>query len=39
LIYTLAAPQLPAGIVLNVGNRRINRKLGFKGKVVQYDHE
>jgi hypothetical protein len=30
--------QLPAGIVLNVGNRRINRKLGFKGKVVQYEH-
>lgn len=29
--------QLPAGIVLNVGNRRINRKLGFKGKVVQYE--
>jgi hypothetical protein len=23
-------PQLPAGIVLNVGNRRIKRKLGFK---------
>jgi hypothetical protein len=31
------SPQLPAGIVLNVGNRRISRKLGFKGKVVQYE--
>jgi hypothetical protein len=30
--------QLPASIVLNVGNRRISRKLSFKGKVVQYEH-
>ncbi|WP_324809889.1 DUF6088 family protein [Ralstonia pickettii] len=30
--------QLPAGIVLNIGKRRIVRKLSFNGKAVQYEH-
>lgn len=29
--------QVPAGIVFNVGKRRIQRKLGFNGKLVQYE--
>jgi Family of unknown function (DUF6088) len=29
--------QLPAGIVLNTGKRRISRKLGFNGTLVQYE--
>lgn len=29
--------QLPSGIVLNTGKRRIARKLSFNGKVVQYE--
>ena len=29
--------QLPSGIVLNTGKRRIQRKLGFNGKLVQYE--
>ena len=29
--------QVPAGIVINVGKRRIARKLGFNGKLVQYE--
>lgn len=29
--------QLPSGIVLNTGRRRITRKLSFNGKVVQYE--
>ncbi|UEC01688.1 DUF6088 family protein [Burkholderia vietnamiensis] len=29
--------QLPAGIVLNIGKRRIVRKLSFNGKAVQYE--
>ncbi len=29
--------QVPAGIVLNTGKRRISRKLGFNGKVVHYE--
>ncbi len=29
--------QVPAGIVLNTGKRRIRRKLGFNGKQVQYE--
>jgi len=29
--------QLPAGIVLNTGRRRIRRKLGFNGRSVQYE--
>lgn len=29
--------QLPAGIVLNIGKRRIARKLSFNGKAVQYE--
>jgi Family of unknown function (DUF6088) len=29
--------QLPAGIVLNTGKRRIARSLSFNGKTVQYE--
>jgi hypothetical protein len=29
--------QLPSGIVLNTGKRRIARKLSFNGKTVQYE--
>ena len=29
--------QIPTGIVLNTGKRRITRKLGFNGKFVQYE--
>lgn len=29
--------QLPSGIVLNTGKRRIVRKLSFNGKAVQYE--
>lgn len=29
--------QLPSGIVLNTGRRRISRKLSFNGKTVQYE--
>jgi hypothetical protein len=30
--------QLPSGIVLSTGKRRIARKLSFNGRVVQYEH-
>lgn len=30
--------KVPAGIVFNVGRRRIARKLGFNGKAIQYEH-
>ena len=29
--------QVPPGVVLNTGRRRIQRKLGFNGKLVQYE--
>ena len=29
--------QIPAGIVLNIGNSRIVRKLGFTGRLVEYE--
>ncbi len=29
--------QIPSGVVLNIGKRRIVRKLGFNGKLVQYE--
>ena len=29
--------QIPAGVVLNTGGRRISRKLGFGGRYVQYE--
>lgn len=32
-----ASTQVPAGIVFNTGKRRIQRKLGFNGKLVQYE--
>ena len=28
--------QVPAGVVVNVGKRRVERKLGFNGKFVEY---
>ena len=30
--------QVPTGVVFSVGKRRIQRKLGFNGKLVQYEH-
>ena len=29
--------QIPAGIVVDIGRRRISRKLSFKGSTVQYE--
>lgn len=29
--------QVPTGVVLNTGKRRIGRQLGFNGKFVQYE--
>lgn len=29
--------QVPTGVVFSTGNRRIQRKLGFNGKFVQYE--
>lgn len=29
--------QVPTGIVLNIGKKRFQRKLGFNGKLVQYE--
>lgn len=31
--------QVPAGIVSNVGRRRIARKLGFNSKAIQYERK
>jgi len=31
--------QVPTGIVVNTGRRRITRKIGFNGKFVEYEHE
>ena len=30
--------QLPAGVVINTGNRRIGRKLGFGKSTIQYEN-
>lgn len=30
--------QIPAGIVVNTGRRRITRKIGFNGRFVEYEH-
>ena len=32
-----SSTQVPTGIVFSVGKRRIQRKLGFNGKLVQYE--
>lgn len=29
--------QVPTGVVLNTGKRRIGRQIGFNGKLVQYE--
>lgn len=29
--------QVPTGLVVNTGRRRITRKLGFNGKLVEYE--
>lgn len=29
--------QVPVGVVVNVGNRRVTRRIGFNGKFVQYE--
>jgi hypothetical protein len=29
--------QVPTGIVVNTGRRRITRKIGFNGKFVEYE--
>ncbi len=31
--------QVPTGLVVNVGSRRITRKLGFNGKFVEYERD
>ncbi|MBF3934324.1 type IV toxin-antitoxin system AbiEi family antitoxin domain-containing protein [Burkholderia pseudomallei] len=30
--------QIPAGVVINTGNRRISRKLGFGQKTIEYEN-
>jgi len=30
--------QVPAGVVINTGNRRISRKLGFGKKTIEYEN-
>lgn len=30
--------QIPTGVVVNTGRRRITRKIGFNGKFVEYEH-
>lgn len=30
--------QIPAGVVVNTGNRRISRKLGFGQKTIEYEN-
>jgi hypothetical protein len=32
-----ATTQVPAGLVVNVGQRRITRTIGFNGKVLEYE--
>lgn len=32
-----SSTQVPTGVVFRVGKRRIQRKLGFNGKLVQYE--
>lgn len=32
-----SSTQIPTGIVFSVGKRRIQRKLGFNGKLVEYE--
>lgn len=32
-----ASTQVPSGIVLNTGRRRVTRKIGFNGKYVEYE--
>lgn len=29
--------QVPSGLVVNVGRQRVTRKIGFNGKVVEYE--
>lgn len=31
--------QVPTGLVVNIGQRRITRRIGFNGKYVAYEHE
>ena len=31
--------QIPAGTVLNVGSRRITRKIGFGGRFLKYEYD
>ena len=32
-----ATTQIPLGLVLNVGRRRITRTIGFNGKILEYE--
>jgi hypothetical protein len=34
---TGSSTQVPAGVVYSIGKRRFRRKLGFNGKLVQYE--
>ena len=32
-----ASTQIPSGVVLNTGDRRVTRKIGFNGKYIKYE--
>lgn len=32
-----ASTQIPSGVVLNTGDRRVTRKIGFNGKYIEYE--
>lgn len=34
---SVATTQVPTGLVVNVGQRRITRTIGFNGKVLEYE--
>jgi hypothetical protein len=34
-----SSTQIPTGVVLNTGDRRVTRKLGFNGKYIEYERK
>ena len=32
-----SSTQIPSGVVLNTGDRRVTRKIGFNGKYIEYE--
>ena len=34
-----ASTQIPSGVVLNTGDRRVTRKIGFNGKYIEYERQ